>query len=315
MDEAAWPQPAPLTALLSRCQACPRRCGVDRSAGRLGYCRIGALARVSHAGLHFGEEPPISGTRGSGTIFFAGCNLRCVFCQNHQISQGPEVLRAPELTTGLLASEMVRLEQMGAHNINLVSPSHVAYQAADAIAAARRRGLRIPIVYNSNGYDSLETLRALRGLVEIYLPDLKYQDGDLAGELSDAPDYPEVVGPALAEMLEQVGPLMRDGRGVAVRGVLVRHLVLPTYTSNSLRCLRLLAEIAPEAPVSLMAQYAPRHRARWRPRINRPLGRDEYEEVLDAAGWYGLNTLYVQELASQELCLPDFDREQPFAFG
>jgi putative pyruvate formate lyase activating enzyme len=192
------------TDQLERCECCPRKCGVNRLAGGTGFCRIAAGAQVAHAGLHHGEEPPISGTRGSGTIFFAGCNLRCVFCQNYQISQEFRSSQTRTLTTDDLADEMLRLADAGAHNINLVSPSHVIFQAADAIVAARTKGLSIPIVYNSNGYDSVAALRQVRGLVDIYLPDIKYFSNELARRYSGAADYADIIPGVLREMLDQV---------------------------------------------------------------------------------------------------------------
>ncbi|RPI93362.1 MAG: radical SAM protein [Chloroflexi bacterium] len=301
---------------LADCECCPRTCKVNRLEGQLGFCRIPAGARISHAGLHFGEEPPISGTNGSGTIFFAGCNLRCVFCQNYQISQ--EFQRggqARTLTTAQLASEMLRLQEMGAHNINFVSPSHVVFQMAEAIRAAKAEGLVVPIVYNSNGYDSVESLRQIRGLVDIYLPDIKYLDNELGRQFSAAPDYADVVPGVLREMLAQVGPLEMDEEGLAVRGLLVRHLILPDCLENSRRCLRFLAELSPDTFVSLMSQYSPQYKACRYPRINRTLTQAEYDEITDYALDLGLENAFIQELESQEQCVPDFARESPFDFG
>ncbi len=182
-----------LSRLLENCECCPRRCGVNRLEEEKGFCGVAAAIPVSHAGLHFGEEPPISGTRGSGTIFIAGCNLRCVFCQNYRISQEYSLERTRSMDPAGLAREMLRLQEAGAHNINLVSPSHLICPLADAVAEAKGRGLSIPVVYNSNGYDSVEALERINGLVDIYLPDIKYMDGDLAARLSSAGDYAEVV--------------------------------------------------------------------------------------------------------------------------
>jgi len=302
----------PLTSRLASCACCPRACRVNRLDGRVGFCGIGAAARVSHVGLHFGEEPPISGTRGSGAIFFTGCNLRCVFCQNHQISQQWRPGHARALTTRQLADAMLRLRDEGAHNINLVSPSHVAFQAADAVAAARRDGLAIPVVYNSNGYDSVSTLRRLRGLVDIYLPDLKTLDPGLGRRYSAAAGYADVAPAVLREMLDQVGLLEIDAGGLAVRGLLVRHLVLPGHLDDSRRCLELLAGLSPRIHVSIMSQYSPRHRAGEYPEIDRTLTRWEYERVVDHALALGLENAFVQELASREQGLPDFAREHPF---
>src|SRR5271157_6225524 len=179
----------PFTSQLSYCICCPRNCGVNRIEGKLAVCKIGAEIRISHAGLHFGEEPPISGTRGSGTIFFAGCHLRCVFCQNYQISQEFRNARTRTLTASELASEMLLLQDEGAHNINFVSPSHMIFQMADAIIIAKEKGLHIPVVYNTNGYDSVDALRQIRGLVDIYLPDIKYMDDGVGKKYSAVKDY------------------------------------------------------------------------------------------------------------------------------
>ena len=215
----------PFTNQLINCVCCPRNCGVNRIEGKLAVCKVGAEIQISHAGLHFGEEPPISGAKGSGTIFFAGCNLRCVYCQNYQISQ--EFKRHPTrtLTVDELADEILRLQSEGAHNINFVSPSHMIFQMADAIIAAKEKCLVIPIVYNTNGYDSVDALRQIRGLVDIYLPDIKYMDNALAKRYSAVLDYAEIIPSVLREMLDQVGHLKVDDDGIARRGVLVRHLV------------------------------------------------------------------------------------------
>jgi putative pyruvate formate lyase activating enzyme len=278
----------------------------------MGWCRIGAQAQISYAGLHFGEEPPISGARGSGTIFFAGCNLRCVFCQNHQISQDFDPRDMKTLTTDDLATEMLRLADAGAHNINLVSPSHVVFQAADAIVAARDKGLTIPIVYNSNGYDSVDSLRQIRGLVDIYLPDIKYFSNDLARRYSAATDYADVIPGVLREMLDQVGHLELDEDGIARRGLLVRHLVLPGCVDDSRRCLAFLETLSPDTYVSIMSQYSPQHHAGRHPEINRPLTVQEYDEVTDYAVELGLENAFIQELDSRHRYLPDFDRDRPF---
>jgi putative pyruvate formate lyase activating enzyme len=297
---------------LARCECCPRKCGVNRLEGGRGFCRIGAKAQIAHAGLHHGEEPPISGTRGSGTIFFAGCNLRCVFCQNHQISQEFRSSQTKTLTADELADEMLRLADAGAHNINLVSPSHVLWQAADAIVAAQAKGLAIPIVYNSNGYDSVDALRQVRGLVDIYLPDIKYLSNDLARRYSAVSDYADVIPDVLGEMLDQVGHLELDDAGIARRGLLVRHLVLPGAVEDSRRCLACLAKLSPATHVSIMSQYSPQFRARQYPEIDRPLTAREYDKVTDYALELGLENAFIQELDSRHRYLPDFDRDRPF---
>jgi putative pyruvate formate lyase activating enzyme len=278
------------TRQLAHCECCPRRCGVNRLEGQLGTCRSGAGLGVAHMGLHFGEEPPITGVRGSGAIFFTGCNLRCVFCQNHQISQGPRPADAQVYTPEELADGLLRLQAEGAHNINFVSPSHMVYPMADAIRAARAKGLAIPVVYNSNGYDSVDALRRIRGLVDIYLPDLKYLEPDIALAYSAAGDYAEVVPGVLREMLDQVGHLQVDGAGIAVRGLLVRHLVLPDHISNSRRCLDLLADLSTETHISIMSQYSPQHKAARHARINRVLSVREYEQIVATPSSWGWRT-------------------------
>jgi putative pyruvate formate lyase activating enzyme len=298
---------------LSRCECCPRRCGVNRRAGQTGFCKVGGDILLSHAGLHFGEEPPISGTRGSGTIFFAGCNLRCVFCQNWQISQEFQNSKVRTLTTGELADEMLRLQSEGAHNINFVSPSHMIYQMADAIQAARQKGLIVSVAYNSNGYDSVAALQQIRGLVDIYLPDIKYEDNALGRKFSAADDYADVIPGVLREMLDQVGLLELDDDGVAVRGLLVRHLVLPGQLENSKACLKFLAELSPEISVSIMSQYSPQYKACGIPELNRPLTEEEYDEITDYALALGLENAFIQTLESQETYLPDFDKSVPFS--
>jgi putative pyruvate formate lyase activating enzyme len=302
----------PLTNQLSSCVCCPRECQVNRLEGKIGYCKVSASIQISNSCLHFGEEPPISGTMGSGTIFFVGCNLRCVFCQNYQISQ--EFQQHPTRTLSLdkLVSEMRRLQAEGAHNINFVSPSHMIFQMADAIASAKAKGLNIPIVYNSNGYDSIDALRQIRGLVDIYLPDIKYLDNDLGKRLSGVNNYADVIPGVLKEMLAQVGQLEMDEDGIATRGMLVRHLVLPGYLENSKKCLQVLADLSSDIFVSIMSQYSPQYKACNFPEVNRALTTAEYAEITEYALDLGLENAFVQELASQENYLPDFTQDKPF---
>lgn len=302
----------PLTDRLTRCECCPRKCRVNRLEGDLGFCRIGADIQVSHAGLHFGEEPPISGTKGSGTIFFAGCNLRCVFCQNFQISQEFQQNQTRTLTTEELALEMLRLQDEGAHNINLVSPSHMVFQMAEAVKTAKNKGLIVPVVYNSNGYDSLEALRQIRGLVDIYLPDIKYLENRPGKQFSAADDYADIAPKIIREMYDQVGHLEMDEAGIAVRGLLVRHLVLPGCLENSRKCLDFLTELSPDTFVSIMAQYSPQYKAWNYPGLNRTLTEDEYETIMEYALDLGLENAFIQELESQDHYLPDFTRKSPF---
>ena len=303
-----------LESMLSPCRICPRECGVDRAAGEVGACRAGMAATVSSIGKHFGEEPPISGSRGSGTIFFTRCNLSCVFCQNHQISQPggrePGLPYSPEE----LAEQMMALERAGAHNINFVSPTQWTPQAAKAIVLSREAGLTIPIVWNSNGYERVETIRLLEGLVEIYMPDFKYGQDDSAVRLSNAPRYPEIAAAAIREMFRQVGELTFDESGVAQRGVIVRHLVLPNGLAGTRSVLCSLAtEVSPNVFVSLMSQYYPTHRAREFRELRRSVRRSEYAEALRALEEFGLSRGWSQDYREAPLRFrPDFEDDAPF---
>lgn len=301
-----------LTDQLERCESCPRRCGVNRLEGETGFCRVGSGIQISHAGLHFGEEPPISGTNGSGAIFFSSCNLRCVFCQNYQISQEFEQGRTRTLTTDELATEMLRLQDEGAHNINFVSPSHMIFQMGAAIQSAKGKGLVVPVLYNSNGYDSVDALRQIRGLVDIYVPDIKYMENETGKKFSDVDDYADIVPGVLREMLNQAGHLETDDDGIAVRGLLVRYLVLPGCLENSRKCLGFLADLSPDIHVSIMSQYSPQYKAHDFPAINRTLTVNEYDEITDYALELGLGNAFIQQLESQAHYLPDFDQERPF---
>ncbi len=301
-----------LTDQLKKCECCPRRCGVNRLEGETGFCGIGSGIQISHAGLHFGEEPPISGTNGSGAIFFSGCNLCCVFCQNYQISREFQQGRTRTLTADELAAEMLRLQDEGAHNINFVSPSHMIFQMAAAIQSAKQNGLVVPVLYNSNGYDSVNALRQIRGLVDIYIPDIKYMENGPGKKFSNVDDYADIVPGVLREMLNQVGRLVMDHDGIAVRGLLVRHLVLPGCIENSRQCLAFLADLSPDIHVSIMSQYSPQYKAYDFSEINRTLTEDEYDEITDYALELGLENAFIQKLESQAHYLPDFDQERPF---
>lgn len=302
-----------LLDLLAECRVCPRHCRTRRHSNRRGVCRTGRLAEVASFCVHRGEEPCISGRNGSGTVFFAHCNLNCLFCQNHEISQewrpGTGVLTAEEL-----AEVYLSLQRQGVHNLNWVSPSHVVPQAVEALALAARKGLTLPLVYNSGGYDSASTLRLLDGIVDIYMPDFKYFDDGAAQELSDAVGYVPNAQAALQEMWRQVGPLRLDGEGMAVRGLLVRHLVLPNGLSQTAEVLHFLAgSLGREVAVSLMAQYFPRHRAPRHPLLSRPLAAGEYARAVEALEREGLTEGYVQDLTSAPHYLPDFRRNgHPF---
>jgi len=261
-----------LRDLIVGCRLCPRRCGADRSAGEFGACRIGDEALIASAGPHFGEEPVLVGRGGSGTIFLSGCNLDCVFCQNADISHSAE---GREISPAQLADLALRLASGGCSNINFVTPTHVSHAIAEAIVLARRGGLAVPVVYNCGGYESVETLRLLEGLVEIYMPDYKYAD-PAAGRYSGVDDYPSVATAALAEMYRQVGPLDVDDCGLAAAGVLVRHLVLPGDLAHSREVIEIVARTAPGCALNVMAQYRPCFRAAEYPEL---LSRPSHEDV------------------------------------
>ncbi len=276
-------------ARLAACDICPRHCGADRLAGELGECHIGELARVSSYGPHHGEEDVLRGWRGSGTIFFTRCNLHCQFCQNADISQTDD---GDLVEPADLAAIMLRLQALGCHNINLVSPSHVAPQILAALLLAAQAGLRLPLVYNTGGYDDLATLALLDGVVDIYMPDMKYADPAAGLRYSQAPDYPQINQAAVKEMHRQVGDLQVDAQGLAVRGLLVRHLVLPNQLAGTQEIARFLAEeISPHTYLNVMAQYRPAWRAGHFPELNRPITRDEYRGAVQAALDAGLQRL------------------------
>ncbi len=273
-------------ARLESCDLCPRNCGANRLEDEIGFCRTGRKAILASYGPHFGEEPVLVGSRGSGTIFFAGCNLGCVFCQNHDISQ---LVTGAPVAAERLADVMLELQRRGCHNINFVSPSHVVAQILEALAIAREKGLEAPLVYNSGGYESIDTLELLDGVMDIYMPDAKYSDEQIARELSRAPGYPDAMKAALKEMHRQVGDLALDERGVAIRGLLVRHLVLPGGLAGTEEIMRFIAdELGAESYVNIMAQYRPVYKANDHETINRSVTRTEYLDALDTAAAAGL---------------------------
>ena len=282
---------------LAQCRTCPRACGVNRLADQVGVCRIGRYARVASAFPHFGEEDCLRGWRGSGTLFFSGCNLRCVFCQNWDISQQPvgRPLRPREL-----AARMLELQEQGVHNINWVTPEHVVPQLLEALLLAVEQGLRLPIVYNTSAYDALESLRWLDGVVDIYMPDFKVWQPEHARRYLKAPDYPEVVRRAILEMHRQVGPLKFNRQGLARRGVLVRHLVLPGLLDDTAAILRWLAQaVSPDTYVNLMAQYRPEYQVVTTdkyPELRRRVRGDEYRQAVALAREAGLWRLDVRWL-------------------
>jgi len=276
-------------ALLKNCQVCPRHCGINRLADETGKCHTGKLAVVSSYGPHFGEEAPLVGKYGSGTIFFTNCNLKCLFCQNYSISQLGD---GTEATEEELARMMLALQARGCHNINFVSPTHVVPQILEGLEIAINLGLRLPLVYNSGGYDSAETLDILDGIVDIYMPDMKYSDEKIAEELSGIKNYPTINQAALREMHRQVGDLQIDEDGVAVRGLLIRHLVLPHGLAGTKEIIKFVAEdISRNSYVNVMAQYHPCHKAFQIPQLVRPLLKQEFLEAIELAKRAGLNRL------------------------
>jgi putative pyruvate formate lyase activating enzyme len=283
------PRVAAAVKALAHCRICPRRCGVDRLAGEKGYCNTGRRAVLASSDAHFGEEPPLVGRFGSGTLFFSNCNLGCCFCQNEEISHHGVGI---EVTAADLAATMLALQDRGCHNINLVTPTHVTVQIIEALPLAIEKGLKIPLVYNCSGYEKVETLALLKGVVDIYMPDFKFWDAAVAGEACDAPDYPEVARKALIEMHRQVGDLKIDAHGVAVSGLLVRHLVLPEGLAGSKPVLAYIAHrISPDTYVNVMDQYRPCARAADVPALRRPIRAAEFREALDAAKAVGLKRL------------------------
>lgn len=293
--------------IMSSCELCPRNCHIDRTAGELGFCGAGIQPKIARIGLHHWEEPPISGERGSGTIFFTGCNLKCCYCQNHLISHEGF---GREITIDDLAEKFLYLQYNGAHNINLVTPTHFVPQIAAAIRMARLMGLSVPIVYNSSSYEKVETLKLLEGLIDIYLPDLKCVSPEVGRLYYGAPNYFAFASSAIIEMVRQVGPVVLDDeQGIMRSGVIVRHLIMPDGVTDSFRCLEWAKEYLPSGVyVSLMAQYIPFYQADKRPEINRRITVDEYQAVVDKMEELEFEDGFVQGLESaSEDYVPKFD--------
>lgn len=275
---------------MERCELCGMRCHINRLAGKIGGCRLSSKAMIASSGPHHGEEAVLSGWAGSGTVFFSGCNLRCQYCQNFDISQargGREV--EPEA----IAAIFLDLQTQGCHNINLVSPSHVLPMILAAVEIAARGGLRLPLVYNTGGYDSLDSLRLLDGVIDIYLPDMKYSSPQVARRYSRVINYPRVNQEAVREMYRQVGNLQVDERGIAMHGLLVRHLVLPNHLAGTAEIVHFLAsELSPDIWLNIMDQYMPVYEARQHPSLNRPIHPQELQEALTLAHSAGMTHIY-----------------------
>ncbi len=298
--------------MLEKCQLCPRQCGVNRLKGEKGFCRVGDKVIIAHYGPHHGEEPPISGTEGSGTVFFSFCNLKCIFCQNYQISQNGD---GDEVSLEKLSGIFLYLQGLGCHNINLVSPTSYIPHIAMVITDAKKRGLTIPIVYNTNAYDSVEALRTLDGLIDIYMPDFKYWSPVVAEKLSGVPKekpYPDFAKQALLEMKRQVGNFVFENR-IAKRGLLIRHLVLPGGLAGSREIFQWIGRnLGTETFISLMSQYYPVHRADTVPLLRRRIRQEEYDTIIDYLVGAGFKNVFVQEARSAPLFVPDFNEKEPF---
>jgi putative pyruvate formate lyase activating enzyme len=297
-----------LQTMLKDCHLCPRNCGVDRLAGQKGFCGVDAGIMVARAALHMWEEPCISGKEGSGAVFFSGCSLGCAFCQNRTISKGQS---GKVITVEHLAELFLDLQAQKANNINLVTAGHFLPQVREALILAKEQGLTIPVVYNSSGYEKAEMLRYLEGLVDIYLPDLKYLEADLAGKYSHAKDYPEVAMKALEEMVRQVRTPEFDERGMMKKGVIVRHLLLPGHVRNSKKVLEYLyGTYGDQIYISLMNQYTPMPAMKDDPQLSRKVTDREYDRLLDHAISFGVTNCFIQEgETAKESFIPEFNGE------
>ncbi len=290
---------------LKHCTLCPRNCGADRTQYE-GYCRAGVLPTAALASVHQWEEPSISGTKGSGTVFFSNCNLKCIFCQNYEISSQHY---GKEISIEHLADIFLSQQNKGVHNLNLVSPGHFLPQVRESLLLAKKKGLTLPVVYNTNGYEKAESLRLLEGLIDIYLPDIKYYSGVYSAEYSNAPDYFPFAAASLKEMVRQVGPNQFDEKGIMTKGVIIRHLVLPGLKEDSMKILDWIKDTFGDSVyVSLLNQYTPMYKAAEHKKISRRLTTFEYQKVVDYFLEIGLQNGYVQKRTSQSAAYtPAFD--------
>ncbi len=275
----------------SLCRLCPRECGAERAKDRKGICMAGEKLRIAANNLHFGEEPPISGIRGSGTVFFSGCTLKCIFCQNFPISQ---LNNGEEYSVDELAEILIKLQERGAHNINLVSPTPYLYHFVSALRIAAGKGLNIPVVFNSGGYERVEIIKELEGIIDVYMPDFKYSDQEISKKYSGIQDYPDIAFLAISEMYRQVGSLITNEEDIAVKGLIIRHLILPDETENSIKVLKSIGgSIFSNSYLSLMSQFFPAYKASNNRNLKRRITSEEYEKVKSAAirekvlnGWF-----------------------------
>lgn len=293
---------------LKECKLCPRNCNINRLEGSIGRCKSGINPKIALADLHYYEEPCISGKTGSGTVFFSGCNLSCEFCQNYEISQFG---KGYEITIEELVLKFLELQNKGANNINLVTGFSFVPQIIEALKIAKNMGLKIPIVYNTSGYESIETLKLLDGYIDVYLPDLKYYYKELSKDLSDCENYFEIASIAIKEMVNQVGVPKFDENGLIKKGVIIRHLVLPNHIQNSKKVLKWLKEnISKDVYISIMAQYFPTYKALEKEDINRKLTEKEYEKIEDYIYEINLKNGYLQELEdNEEKYVPNFNKD------
>ncbi len=291
---------------LEVCNVCPRNCNVDRANGKIGYCKCNDKVKVALVSTHDFEEPCISKINGSGTIFFSNCNLNCMFCQNYEISQ---LGKGREITIDRLAEIFIEQQRRGVNNINLVTPTMYAYQIIEAIKIARNKGLNIPVIYNSNGYESVQTIKDLNGYIDVYLPDFKYYSDEIAIKYSKAPHYKEIATKAIKEMYNQVGPAQFDENGIIKKGVIIRHLILPNHVQNSKNILKWIKENMPQdVYVSVMAQYFPTYKAKEDDLLNRKITIREYRAVENYLYSLELENGYMQDLGKhEEEYVPEFD--------
>jgi len=301
--------------ILKNCTSCPRNCFVDRTNGELGTCQSGEIPIVSSYTLHFGEEPVLSGTNGAGNIFFGNCNLRCDFCQNFEISQRPKTEIRNEVSHERLAEIMIGLQNMNCHNIGLVSPTHFAVPILKSIKLAADKGLNLPIIYNSNGYDSVEMLKLYKDIIDIYLPDFKYGNNDYGRRYSKVPDYFDKCKLAITEMYEQVGSELIYENRVVVRGLIIRHLVLPNGLAETEEVFKFINALDSKIHLSVMSQYYQTNRSSRNVLLNRKISRREYDRVLELLDKYGLENGWVQKMESNDFYRPNFDRDREDPFG
>ena len=292
--------------LLRKCEMCPHRCKIDRTQNQIGRCKSKHTVKVAIASIHNYEEPCISGKNGSGTVFFSNCNLSCKFCQNYEISQQG---LGKEITIERLSKIFLEQQSKGAHNINLVSPTSYAYQIIEAIKIAKKNGLEIPIIYNTNGYEKVETIKLLNGYNDVYLPDLKYAEDDLGKKYSNVDNYFEIATSAIKEMYNQVGENIYDEDGMIKRGMIIRHLVLPNHTENTKKVLTWINSNMPKnITVSVMAQYFPTYKAKEIEDINRKITKREYKKVEDFLYSLDLENGYIQECGkNEEIYVPKWE--------